>query len=90
MAQSELLPGVLVSSLAGRDRGTLYVVVQTLASGRVAVADGKSRPVARPKVKNVKHLALAPGAGAAARSRVKPGQALTDEDLRYIIQSPRV
>lgn len=90
LALTELLPGALVTSVAGRDRGALYVVVQTLGPGRVAVADGKTRPAARPKVKNVKHLALVPGSGAAARSRVKAGQTLTDEDLRYIIQSSRV
>ena len=90
LAIAELLPGALVTSLAGRDRGTVYVVVKILGPGRVAVADGKSRPAARPKEKNVKHLALAATPPATAVQRLKSRQDLTDEDLRDIIQSLRV
>lgn len=90
MAHSELLPGLLVTSLAGRDRGALYVVIQVLAPGRVAVADGRIRGVTRPKIKNVKHLATVTPPASALRDKLQSGQGLTDEDLRDIIQSLRV
>ena len=43
-------------SRAGRDKGRLLAVVGT-DGDLVLVADGKERPLARPKKKNPKHLA---------------------------------
>lgn len=50
--------GMIVESLQGRDRGKLYAVSELLGDGRVAVVDGVKRPIASPKIKNVKHLRL--------------------------------
>lgn len=49
--------GRIVSSKAGRDKGYFMVVVG-IDGGCLFVADGKERPVERPKKKNVKHLAF--------------------------------
>ncbi len=49
--------GTVVSSKAGRDRGYFMVVVN--AEGNfVYLCDGKKRPLERPKLKNVKHIAF--------------------------------
>lgn len=48
--------GQIVRSLAGRDRGTLLVVLAVKDDGAL-LADGKARPLARPKFKKAKHLA---------------------------------
>lgn len=90
MANLILLPGALVASLAGRDRGTLYVVVQVLGPGRVAVADGKTRRAARPKGKNVRHLRLVAGPQPEWAKAQENRRDFTDENLRDIIQSFRV
>lgn len=87
LANLSLLPGTLVTSRAGRDFGTLYVVLEILGPDRVAVADGRVRHVARPKVKNVRHLALVTGPSTELVKKLENRQALTDEDLRNIIQS---
>jgi hypothetical protein len=53
------------------------------------VADGQTRSVARPKRKNVKHLALgAPAAGVA--ERLAAGLAVTDEEIRAAIAAATV
>ena len=48
--------GTVVKSLAGRDKGYLLCVVGW-EDGYALVADGKERPLERPKKKNPAHLA---------------------------------
>ena len=48
--------GTVVRSLKGRDEGYLLAVVGQ-QDGYVLVADGKERPLERPKKKNPNHLA---------------------------------
>ena len=52
----ELVRGSVVISKAGRDKGKLLAVVD-ISGDRVLVADGKERPLCRPKKKNPLHLA---------------------------------
>ncbi len=52
----ELRPGQLVRSLAGRDRGKHYLVLQVIDQRYVLLVDGRSRTAGRPKKKNKVHL----------------------------------
>ncbi len=52
----DLKPGQLVRSLAGRDKGKHYLVLQALDNKYVLLVDGRRRPVDRPKKKNKAHL----------------------------------
>ena len=49
--------GQVVLCLAGRDSGEYAVVVDSSES-TVTVANGKSRPLERPKTKNLKHVKI--------------------------------
>ncbi|MFI3205759.1 MAG: KOW domain-containing RNA-binding protein [Clostridia bacterium] len=49
--------GTIVKSKLGRDKDFLMVVL-SIDGKRVIVADGKKRPLERPKSKNVIHLAF--------------------------------
>lgn len=49
--------GHVVVSTAGRDRGKLLAIIRS-DTGGVWVADGKERPLERPKRKNPKHVVL--------------------------------
>ena len=50
-------PGQLARSLAGRDKGRLYIILE--AGGEyVSLADGKYRTADRPKRKKKKHVHL--------------------------------
>ena len=51
----EFEKGTVVVSKAGRDKGYVMVVLDE-TEGYVIVADGKERPLDRPKRKNPKHL----------------------------------
>ncbi len=51
------MKGQIVCSKAGRDKGYFLVVVEE-SDKFLYVADGKERPLERPKQKNPKHLML--------------------------------
>lgn len=51
----EFEKGTVVISKAGRDKGYFMVVLDE-TEGYVMVADGKERPLERPKRKNPRHL----------------------------------
>ncbi len=48
--------GTVVIASAGREKGGLYAVVQVLDDRYVLIADGKRRPLEKPKKKNIAHL----------------------------------
>lgn len=50
-----LQAGRVVRSIAGHDRDSFYVIVEA-AVGRVLIADGKARKLAKPKAKNPRHV----------------------------------
>ena len=52
-----MIRGTVVKATAGRDMGRFQVVLACEA-GRVLVADGKVRKLARPKRKNIRHLQI--------------------------------
>ncbi len=52
----ELKPGQLVRSLAGRDKNKHYLVLREFDRKHVLLVDGRRRPIARPKKKNIAHL----------------------------------
>lgn len=55
MAGLRIVRGSVVRSKAGRDSG--FLVVTGVQEGYVLLADGKRRPLERPKRKNVRHIA---------------------------------
>lgn len=52
----DITRGSVVIAKAGRDKGYPFAVVEVLDSRTVFIADGKSRPLERPKRKNIIHL----------------------------------
>ena len=56
--QKPPLPGSIVKSVSGRDKGAYYIVTEQYDEIYAAVADGRIRTVSRPKRKNVRHIAL--------------------------------
>lgn len=81
--------GQYVISKAGHDKGTIYLVVAE-AGQRVLLADGKSKTLARPKVKNRKHIQPIQ---AFAKERVlqilREGGSLYPEEIRRLIREYR-
>ena len=54
----EITKGSVVIAKAGRDKGKAFAVIDVLSDREVLIADGKRRPIERPKRKNVIHLQM--------------------------------
>lgn len=79
MRSAEIKPMAVVKSLAGRDCGEWFVVL-ALDEDFATIANGKSRPLCRPKRKRRKHLATT--ATVLARE-----SAATDRSLRAALRA---
>ena len=69
--------GTIICSKAGRDNGKFMIVLGN-KDGLVLVADGKERPIERPKLKNVKHISL-------TNHTVSEEQMLTNRSIRHAL-----
>ena len=52
----EIQPGIVVFSQKGRDKGRLFVVLYQMDADFVAICDGRTHPLEKPKKKRRKHL----------------------------------
>lgn len=80
----EIKPGQLVCSLAGRDKGSYYLVMEIVDAKYVLVADGKRKTVVKPKKKNKLHLQKHDYIGALAEE-IDSGK-ITDSRVSYILK----
>lgn len=71
----------IVKSLAGRDRGRLFFVLD-LEPGTVLLADGKVRRVERPKSKKVKHIEFIASGDGRVAEKIRNGAKVTNSELR--------
>ena len=74
--------GSVVRSLAGRDQGRLFVVIQEVDSDFVMVANGKLRGMDRLKKKRRKHLKPTGSVVEDLRSRLAAGESVEDHEIR--------
>lgn len=82
--QKEIVPGQLVKSIAGRDSGKYFLVIEN--NGRsVKIVDGEMRKVQVPKNKNVKHLRLFQAVAADIAQKVRSGKGLTNSEVAKAI-----
>ena len=63
----------VVVSLAGHDRGQLFLVIGTEAGGRLLLCNGRTRRLASPKCKSPRHVRVV------SRAAETPG---TDKAIR--------
>ena len=73
----ELKRGMVVRSKAGRD-GDSFLVVLDVLNGFVLVADGKQRPIERPKRKSIKHIVI-------TQQLVTEEQLQTNRSIRHVL-----
>lgn len=86
MTEEGLRVGQLVRSKAGRDAGLYLLVVGIRDRRTVAVADGELRRVARPKLKNVRHLEAFPVRVKEAEVRFAAPSVVTDRVVAEAIR----
>ena len=73
MKVQEAVCGGAAESLAGRDKGRLYLIVGARGE-TLLLADGKYKPVESPKPKNKKHVRLLPRFYPAIAERIAAGK----------------
>jgi ribosomal protein L14E/L6E/L27E len=84
LAEPAYPPGTLVRSLAGRDLGSCYVVLRTEGQSAL-VANGDSRPVERPKPKNMRHLLPLGSVSEALRDRLVRGDRVSNAEVQQAL-----
>jgi ribosomal protein L14E/L6E/L27E len=83
MKVEEFVPGRLVCSKAGRDKGKYYFIWKVINETMVQVVNGKERKISSPKKKNIKHLKICPFvASELLLENVSPKRRVTDADIR--------
>lgn len=74
--------GSVVQSLAGRDEGRLFIVIEELDSDFVMVANGKLRGMDRLKKKRRKHLKPTGSVVEELRIRLANGETIENHEVR--------
>ncbi|MBD5161088.1 MAG: hypothetical protein HDT14_03545 [Oscillibacter sp.] len=71
----------IVKSIAGRDKGKLFFVLET-EGDFLLLADGKVRRLERPKRKKRKHVVFQARFDCRATEKIRSGERLTNSELR--------
>lgn len=80
--------GEIVRSLAGHDRGAVFCILG-FEGEFLLLADGKERPVGRPKRKNRRHVALLGPFQHPVLERLEQGETVLDSELRRALAAFR-
>ncbi len=84
----DIVKANIVKSTAGRDKGELFFVLAT-EGDFLLLADGKLRPVERPKRKRRKHVVLRRADGGELSGRIRSNESITNSELRKAIAAVR-
>lgn len=84
--EEKFIPGRLVCSTAGRDRGEFYLVLRLLSPNMVQVVNGEERTILAPKKKNVKHLRPYPQLAGEVAEKISAGQKITDLEIKKALE----
>ncbi len=77
--------GCIVQSLAGRDKGKLFLVVG-VEENYVYLVDGDVRKVENPKRKKIKHIELTRFFDANMAERIVKKNKITNQDVKRVIK----
>lgn len=84
----DIVKANIVKSTAGRDKGELFFVLAT-EGDFLLLADGKLRPMERPKRKRRKHVVLRRADGGELSRRIRSNESITNSELRKAIAAVR-
>lgn len=83
-------PWQLVSSVAGRDTGQLYLVIRVAGDGFVELVDGDRRRVEAPKRKNARHVVAHEHVAVELAERARDGGAVKNSEVRSMLEQMAV
>ncbi len=73
--------GQVVYSKSGRDKGGAFVVVG-IEKDFIYIADGRTRPLSKPKKKNIKHIQRVNDIDFDIKRKIENKEYILDSDLR--------
>ncbi len=84
----EAVPGQVVYSKAGRDKGRIFIIYKCRAEndGYVYIADGKLRKTGNAKLKKLKHLMLTGDIIGMIEAKLKNNIGVTDAEIRKALK----
>ena len=85
MNEKQAVPGAVVRSQSGHDKGRHYILIRALPSGCAEVSDGKYRVADNCKRKNLRHLYFA-GLDSGVSDILKQGGKLSDEEIKRALK----
>ena len=87
----EYKKGYFARSLAGHDKGRLYVIIEegerTKAGEYVLLCDGRLKTLDKPKKKKKKHIQVIHTADEQIENLIRNGQPIKNEDIKRAIKT---
>ena len=80
----EITKSDIVVSLAGRDKGKYFFVIE-IDGGYALIADGKGRRLGQPKRKKLKHLRFVSQSDSRVAEKIRTGDKVLDSEIRRAI-----
>ena len=81
------LPGDIVRSGRGRDKGRLLFILDLLDDGRLLLADGRIRRAESPKKKQTKHVQWVSRPEGRTPEKLRGGEKITNGELRRALSA---
>ncbi|MCL2176505.1 MAG: hypothetical protein FWB72_00925 [Firmicutes bacterium] len=73
--------GSVVKSLAGRDKGSLYIIYSIIDANFVYLVDGRGKKITTPKKKKLKHIKLTGDELANIALKIKESKVIHDAEI---------
>lgn len=77
----DLYPGMIVYSVAGRDKGKYFIVISVIEN-YVEIVDGKIRRLEKPKRKKMKHIKSTQRDSLYIMEKIQGNRKLTNVDIK--------
>lgn len=78
--------GSIVISKAGRDKGTVQIVVEIVNERFVKVVDGDLRPLSKAKLKNIKHIKDTEQIAKGLQEKIVENKQIFDKEIAKFIK----
>ena len=89
MEVNDLQLGQVVRSVAGRDKGRFFLVMQIIDSNYVKICDGDLRKIDKAKVKKKKHIAKTNKIIPQIKERLTNNLKVSNADIRKYLEEYR-
>lgn len=81
----DIYPSLFVQSIAGRDKGKIFVVLSVQDENYVLISDGRMRKADHPKRKKMKHLKALGRNSEFIAHKLRDDQKVTNSEIRTAI-----